>query len=976
MARHRRAPDGPDDGLAPGMAVPGRTVPTGPPGPRWAAPPAVDSQVVGEPASEPFERGWFGQGPPSSADQPAQLPPSPFDQQVRLPSAPLTYPQLGSAPRRGREARQSRPPAGVLSYGTADLRLVRRRTIRGRLTRIMALPLLTVAVLFIVLVAGYTSAYRAATTTTRASDLLVKLDDLVARVQDERALTASVLTGDATVRTSLSTTRAQVDAATKTVDVSSAPSALRAAVAGIDDLASLRARVDANRVTLAAAFDDYTARLATLVAVGVGVEDASDPQLRASVAAARALRDVTESLSQERAYLTSAFAGGGFSTVEYRRFVAIHAGLESAVTRFQQVATATQSATLASTMDTAAARTVSSMESAALDAMGTGVTADPAAWAEATTTVLSDLRSAQAGLGSDIGARAKQLQQSAATALIVLVSLALLIAIGAAILLLAAARSITRPLAALAADALTMATIRLPKAVDQLQAPESEAEPEPPPRVAVPARSSAEIAAVAEALDSAQSTAYELATEQARLRRSTSESLANLGRRNQNLLRRQLGFITQLEREETDPSGLANLFELDHLATRMRRNAESLLVLVGESSPRTWSEALPVADVLRAAISEVEDYRRVSLRRVDDAFVGGAFVAGIAHMVAELIENGLAFSPPDVDVEIQGRLLPGRYLIGITDQGLGMDPADMARANARLRGEESFLSAPTRYLGHYVVGHLARQMGVDVEITPSPVTGVTARVLLPSGVLASRPAVGRYAEGRANGVRPTAAGDLHVPPPLAIDAVAVESLAVEYAATGGRGRGGESAAWATGGPDSKPADAVADTESWSDRPGQSGTGWSTEGGTADLTESRHWHEVGFMADTGLSAHSGPADEAAPDTHETGPSVSAAGGENDTASEVAHGSGDRTRNGLLKRVPRPRRPEPPAEVSEPMSDTSPAEAAAEMRSRLTSLRAGIARGEHDHAVGGADRPPEEPGSTPETGTEAERSSHGG
>src|SRR5262249_40410462 len=160
---------------------------------------------------------------------------------------------------------------------------------------------------------------------------------------------------------------------------------------------------------------------------------------------------------------------------------------------------------------------------------------------------------------------------------------------------------------------------------------------------------------------------------------------------------------------------------------------------------------------------------------------------GIAHMIAELVENGLAFSPPDVDVEIQGRLLPGRYLIGITDQGLGMDPEDLARANARLRGEESFLSAPTRYLGHYVVGHLARQMGIDVELTPSPVTGVAARVLLPASVLATRTTIdpfdGHTNGARANGIR--ANGERG--PALAIDAVAVNADAgpgLEYAGSG------------------------------------------------------------------------------------------------------------------------------------------------------------------------------------------------
>ena len=119
----------------------------------------------------------------------------------------------------------------------------------------------------------------------------------------------------------------------------------------------------------------------------------------------------------------------------------------------------------------------------------------------------------------------------------------------------------------------------------------------------------------------------------------------------------------------------------------MRRNAESLLVLVGAASPRQWSEPMAIADVIRAAVSEVEEYRRVSLRRIDDAMVAGAVVSGVAHMLAELVENGLVYSPPDVDVEIQGRMVGDSYLIAVTDQGVGMEPADLERANQRLRGE-------------------------------------------------------------------------------------------------------------------------------------------------------------------------------------------------------------------------------------------------------------------------------------------------
>ena len=248
----------------------------------------------------------------------------------------------------------------------------------------------------------------------------------------------------------------------------------------------------------------------------------------------------------------------------------------------------------------------------------------------------------------------------------------------------------------------------------------------------MPARASSEIRSVADALDRVQATAYALATEQAMLRRHTTDSMANLGRRNQSLLRRQLGFISELEREETDPVGLANLFELDHLAARMRRNAESLLVLAGVSTPRQWSAAMPSPrsssrDGGGRGVPPGDDatHRRRTTRRL------GAHQRG-AHARRTDRERPAAVLTPDSTVEIEGAQLPQGYLIAIIDQGIGMSADDLSVANARLRSESEFLSEPARFLGHSVVGHLARQMDIDVHLVPSPVTGITARVIMPA----------------------------------------------------------------------------------------------------------------------------------------------------------------------------------------------------------------------------------------------------
>jgi signal transduction histidine kinase len=300
-------------------------------------------------------------------------------------------------------------------------------------------------------------------------------------------------------------------------------------------------------------------------------------------------------------------------------------------------------------------------------------------------------------------------------------------------------RSITGPLRALTRQATDMANHRLPDAVvgiletplgDDVSVPQVES---------VQVETKDEVSDVAHALNTVQDSALSLAVEQAVLRRNIADSFVNLGRRNQHLLSRQLNFITELEANETDPDTLANLFRLDHLATRMRRNAESLLLLAGVDPPRTWSGPVRVNDVIRAALGEVEDYQRVVDRGVEPAMVLGVAAADLAHLLAELIDNALIYSPPDQAVEVRGGrrsdVEGGGYTMAVIDAGLGMRSEEIDRANRRLAGAESFTIAPSKYLGHYVAGHLAARHGIGVTLHTSQGGGVTAVVHLPVTLL-------------------------------------------------------------------------------------------------------------------------------------------------------------------------------------------------------------------------------------------------
>ena len=321
-------------------------------------------------------------------------------------------------------------------------------------------------------------------------------------------------------------------------------------------------------------------------------------------------------------------------------------------------------------------------------------------------------------------------------------ALALMAVVAAAVATWLVSRSITSPLRALTRQATDMANHRLPDAViDILDTPLGD-DVVAPHLQSVDVATQDEVADVAFALNTVQDSALSLAFEQAVLRRNIADSFVNLGRRNQNLLSRQLNFITELEANETDPDVLANLFRLDHLATRMRRNAESLLLLAGIDPPRTWSGPVRVSDVIRAALGEVEDYQRVVDRGVEPATVLGGAAADLAHLLAELIDNALIYSPPDHAVEVRGGWRGdvdasgrGGYTLAAIDAGLGMRPVELDRANRRLAGAESFTIAPSKYLGHYVAGHLAARHGIEVRLHASQGGGITAVVQLPTTLL-------------------------------------------------------------------------------------------------------------------------------------------------------------------------------------------------------------------------------------------------
>jgi signal transduction histidine kinase len=297
-------------------------------------------------------------------------------------------------------------------------------------------------------------------------------------------------------------------------------------------------------------------------------------------------------------------------------------------------------------------------------------------------------------------------------------------------------RGLVGELGGLKRAALDLANVRLPEVVRRLSTAEG-----PDIDVAVeepfPTPTSDEIGQLRRAFNSVQQTAIEAAVGQAKLRAGIATIFRNLARRSQSLLHRQLTMLDDMELRASEPEELESLFHLDHLTTRMRRNAEGLVVLAGDRPGRGWNKPVPFADVLRASVAEVEDYRRVRVITKSRAALAGRAVADVIHLVAELIENALIFSPPNTPVRVVGDGVAHGFAVEIEDRGLGILPDTMAELNAKLANPPLMDPAATEQLGLYVAGQLASQHGIRVSLRDSPFGGTNAIILVPEDLVVS-----------------------------------------------------------------------------------------------------------------------------------------------------------------------------------------------------------------------------------------------
>src|ERR1700749_2048425 len=356
-----------------------------------------------------------------------------------------------------------------------------------------------------------------------------------------------------------------------------------------------------------------------------------------------------------------------------------------------------------------------------------------ACWRATQTFQVQQMRMVSNGLVGDITAQANSLESNSLHSAIIVSVATLLLLILVLLITTFVARSMIRPLRKLRSDALEVAGSKLPEMVRRLSESEggdASAEIEP-----IGVTSTDEIGEVARAFDQVHREAVRLAADEAMLRGNLNAMFVNLSRRSQSLIERQISLIDNLEQAEQDSNRLGSLFRLDHLATRMRRNSENLLVLAGHEASRRWSQPVPLVDGPRAAISEIEQYERVVLNVQPGISVVGQAVNDVVHLVAELVENATTFSPEDTQVYVSGQpLTTGGVLLDVTDGGVGISDQEMGHANWRLDNPPVVDVGVSRRMGLFVVGRLAARHGVRGRLRPASSGGLTALVWLPDTV--------------------------------------------------------------------------------------------------------------------------------------------------------------------------------------------------------------------------------------------------
>ncbi|WP_176728343.1 nitrate- and nitrite sensing domain-containing protein [Planobispora rosea] len=533
-------------------------------------------------------------------------------------------------------------------------------------------------------------------------------------------------------------------------------SALEETERRLGGLGAVRAGIDQGRSTRLAVLTGYNHILDAVFLLYDQLVAVPDLMIFQQATAMQAMGNAREMMARENALVNGALIDLRLSPEERAAFADYAANRAFLHDRALSALDSTLGGPYREALNSPAFARFTAMENAIASGTGDRLPAEAAQWREITDPLVLRLDQLAAESAGTLTERSRSL----ATGIVVRIAVAggagLIAVIASIVISVRFGRRLASELAGLRSAALELADVRLPRLVKRLRRGEEVDVETDAPLIEV--RGSAEVRDVARAFGSVRRTAIEAAVGQANLRRGVSQVFVNLARRKQSLLHRQLSLLDNMQRRATDPDNLDDLFALDHLTTRMRRHAEGLIILSGAEPGRAWRRPVPVIDAVRAAIAEVEDYKRVSVAPLPDVLLDGESVADITHLISELIENATLYSPPQTMVTVRGDLVANGFAVEVEDRGLGLGPVEYAEINARLADPPEFDLADSDRLGLFVVGRLAARHGIQVVLRASPFGGTTAIVLLPRAVIADTAAslsltAERLAEQPSNGKR-------------------------------------------------------------------------------------------------------------------------------------------------------------------------------------------------------------------------------
>ncbi len=587
------------------------------------------------------------------------------------------------------------------------------------------------------------------------SDEYQRLDRLVAlgggvraltgALQQERTVTAAMLTeGTVGGTPELAAARKATDAATGPFTAEQARAAeaepgvagaAGAATAQLGNVAFLRRQVDGGQLDSGQAITAYAAVTGSLISLDTAVTaGAGDGTLGGTPAGLHELLVAGEQVSISQALVSYGIGRGALTPSELATLRAAELRLADRLVDFRSAAGDTLQRDFAAiaegTQAQSRARMVETVLNASSGAVDDAFRALSAAdWNAASAAMRTQIGQVADRLGASASQTAANLvdeSSSGAGLLAVLLFAAMVLAVAVVFLI---TRQLLRSLKVLRRSALDVAETALPAAVRNIQEGRAQGTDVQP----VPVLTNDEVGEVARAFDKVHHQALRLATEQAAMRTGYGSVFVNLSRRSQSLVQRQLQLIEQLERDEEDADQLATLFQLDHLATRMRRNNENLMVLSGAEPGRRSGKPVGTTDMLRAAVSEIEQYQRVQVQPPPPARIVGYAASDLMRLVAELLDNATAFSAPETSVTVASRLgEDGSLNIDILDKGIGMNEAEVAEANTRLTEAGSVDLVTSRRMGLFVVGRLASRHRVGVSLHGGKdIVGVRATVVVP-----------------------------------------------------------------------------------------------------------------------------------------------------------------------------------------------------------------------------------------------------